>query len=148
MMSSARRFRVSLHVSHPSLPVAGILSVIALQPRYARSAGSPRVTKQGKDMGGVYAKTDISFAVSDGVLSDDDVPLSEFVDRAMDGLALNEIDQIVASGGACFFLVGIYSEGNFLCDFNATLLSRLANHRMGMKIDFYGGPDTDVSHCE
>lgn len=144
-MSSAGQFRVSLHVSHPSLPADGILSAIALQPRYARSAGAPRVTKQGKELGGVYAKTNISFAVSDGVLSNDDVPLSEFVGRAMDELALSEIDQIVASGGACFFLVGIYSEGNLLCDFDASLLARLANHSIGMKLDFYGGPGNAVS---
>jgi hypothetical protein len=145
-MSSVGRFRVSFHVSHPIFTAERIISTIALQPRYARSAGASRITKQGKDLGGIYAKTDISFAVSDRVLSVDDVLLSEFVDQAMDRLALKEIDQIVSSGGFCFFLIGIYSEGNFLCDFDTRLLSRLASHGIGMKLDFYGGPENDV--CE
>ena len=34
-----------------------------------------------------------------------------------------------------------YSEGNLLCDFDAGLLSRLADHHIGLKLDFYGGPE-------
>lgn len=143
-MHSVGRFRVSLHISHPSIPAEMIVSAIALQPRYARSSGAPRITRQGKDLGGVYAKTDISFAVSDGVLSAESVLLPEFIDQAMDRLPLKDVDEIVSAGGGCFFLVGIYSDGNFMCDFDARLLSRLANHGIGMKLDFYGGPENNV----
>lgn len=140
-MNSSGNYRVALHVSHPRMPADGIVSSIGLPTRYARSAGAPRVTKQGKELGGTYAKTDVSFAVSDGVVSNDDVLLSESLDRAMGELPLTAIDQIVASGGAIFFLVGVYSEGNLLCDFDAGLLSRLADHHIGLKLDFYGGPE-------
>jgi hypothetical protein len=59
----------------------------------------------------------------------------------MADLPLTAIDYIVASGGVIFFLVGVYSEGNLLCDFDAGLLSRLADHHIGLKLDFYGGPE-------
>lgn len=140
-MNSSGSYRVSLHLSHPSTPADGIVFSIGLPTRYARSAGAPRVTKQGKELGGTYAKTDVSFAISDGVVSNDDVLLPESLNRAMGELPLTAIDRIVASGGACFFLVGVYSEGNLLCDFDAGLLARLAGHHIGLKLDFYGGPE-------
>jgi hypothetical protein len=140
-MNSSERFRVSLHVSHPKLPADDIAASFALRLRYARSAGAPRMTKQGKALGGTYAQTDVSFAVSDGVVSNDDVLLGEFVDRAVNALPLDALDQIVSSGGSCFFFLGIYAEGNILCDFDANLLSRLASHGIGLKLDFYGGPE-------
>ena len=59
----------------------------------------------------------------------------------MGELPLSAIDQIVASGGAIFFLVGVYSEGNILFNFDVGLLSRLADHHIGLKLDFYGGPE-------
>jgi hypothetical protein len=101
----------------------------------------PRITKQGTTLGGVYASTDVSFAVSEGVISNDDVLIADFINGALDALPLGAIEQVVSSGGACFFFVGIYSEGNLLCDLDEGLLSRLASHRIGLKLDFYGGPD-------
>jgi len=140
-MSDSGRFRVSLHVSHPRLPADEIVVSFDLPVRYARSVGALRMTKQGKNLGGTYGQTDISFAISDGVISNDDVLLGEFVDKALGSLPLNTIDQIVASGGSCFFFIGVYSEGNLLCDFDAGLLSRLSVYGIGLKIDFYGGPE-------
>jgi hypothetical protein len=100
------------------------------------------MTKQGKALGGRYEQTDISFATSDGVLSTDDVLLGEFIDKVLNALPLDVINQIVASGGSCFFFIGVYSEGNILCDFDARLLSRLSAHGIGLKVDFYGGPES------
>ena len=140
-MSNSERFRVSLHVSHPSLPAQDIAVSFALKLRYARSVGEPRMTKQGKALGGLYAQTDISFAVSDGVMSNDDVMVGEFVNQALDTLPLSALDRIVSSGGSCFFFLGVYSDANSLCDFDAKILSRLAKHSIGLKLDFYGGPE-------
>jgi len=67
--------------------------------------------------------------------------LSEFIDKTLDKLPLVEIDKIIESGGSCFFFIGIYSEGNMLCYFDAELLVRLSNHAIGLKFDFYGGPE-------
>lgn len=140
-MSSSGRFRVSLHVSHPLRSAEDICTNFSLRTRYARSAGEPRSTIQGTPLNGKYAKTDVSFQIGDGVISNDDVLVSDFIDGALDSLPLSSIDDIILSGGSCFFFLGVYAEGNLLCDFHEGLLFRLASHRIGLKIDFYGGPD-------
>ena len=140
-MSNSGKFRVNLHVSHSKLSADEITASFALRPKYARSVGAHRITNLGEDLGGVYSQSDVSFMVSDGVVDNDEVLLAEFVDQSMGRLPLEAIDHIVASGGSCFFLIGVYSDGNILCDFDTDLLSRMAGHGIGLKLDFYGGPD-------
>jgi hypothetical protein len=137
---------VSFNVSHPDLHASSISASFGWPVRYARSFGEPRTTKQGEALGGFYKRTDVSFAVSNGVLSIDDVLIEQFVERSFEELPIEKIDQVVASGGACSFLIGVYSEGNVLCSLGATLLSRLAAHSVGLKLDFYGGPDNGDPH--
>ena len=72
-------------------------------------------------------------------MSNDDILVADFIDAALDDLPLIAIKENVNSGGECFFLLGIYSEGNLLCDFSAVVLSRLAWHGIGLKLDFWGG---------
>jgi hypothetical protein len=140
-MSKSGKFRVSLHVSHPTLSADDITGSFSLRPKYVRSVGCARTTKQGKDLGGVYSQTDVSFDVGDGLVDNDEVLLAEFIDQSVESLPLKTINSIVVSGGTCFFFIGIYSENNLLCDFGAGLLLRLANHGIGLKLDFYGGPE-------
>ena len=140
-MSGSGKFRVSLHVSHHTLTADEITSSFSLQPRYARSVGARRITKLGENLGGVYGQTDISFVVSDGLVNNDDILLVEFIDQTLHNLPLKTIDHIVTSGGICFFFIGIYSYRNVLCDFTTDLLSRLVTHGIGLKLDFYGGPE-------
>lgn len=141
-MSNPSKFRVNLHVSHPKLSADEVLApFVALQTRYARSVGARRITKHGEDLGGAYSQTDVSFAVSDRLLDNDQTLVAEFIAQAIDALPLGAIDRFAASGGTCFFFVGIYSDGNILCDFDSRLLARLAEHGIGLKLDFYGGPD-------
>ena len=139
-MSGSGKFRVSLHISHHTLTADDITSSFSLQPKYARSVGAPRITKLGEDLGGIYRQTDVSFAVS-GLVNNDDILLVEFISQTLPNLPLKTIDHIVTSGGICFFFVGIYSHRNVLCDFTTDLLSRLVTHGIGLKLDFYGGPE-------
>ena len=140
-MSTSGKYRVTLHFSHPKLSADDIAATFPLKPRYARSIGAPRITTLGEVLGGVYLQTDVSFEVSVGLVDNDDVLVDEFVDQALRKLPLDAIDRIVGSGGTCFFLFGVYSEGNLLVDFSAALLSLLAEHGIGLKFDFWGGPE-------
>jgi len=47
---------------------------------------------------------------------------------------------MIASGGACFFLIGLYAAYSLMCNFDANLLAKLAASGMGLKLDFCGGP--------
>jgi hypothetical protein len=100
------------------------------------------MTKSGKNLGGIYAETDVSFDVSDGVLDNDDVLITEVIQRTLRDLPLEPINRFAASGGTCFFLIGIYSEANLMSDFDASLLSKLSVHGLGLRLDFYGGPES------
>jgi hypothetical protein len=141
-MINSGRFRVSLHVSHSTRHAEEIIAAVGLQFRYARSAGSPRINKIGNALGGHYTRTDVSFDVSGGVVSNDDVLVADLLRSALLKLPLDVIDSLVSDNGTCFFLVGIYSEENILCDFDVALLSQLAKHAIGLKLDIYGGPET------
>jgi len=139
-MSISSRFRVSLHLSHPNRSADDICVGFLLAQRYARSVGEPRTSKKGTVLGGVHASTEVSLAVSEGVISNEDATIAEFISSALDALPASAILNVVSSGGACFFLIGIYSEDNILCDFNEEFLARLASLKIGLKLDFYGGP--------
>lgn len=140
-MSESGMYRVSLHVSHPVCPAEEVVSTIGLEIRYSRSVGEPRVTKGGRSLGGIYARTDVCFDVSGGVISKHDILVDESIARALEMLPLSKIEQIVETGGTCFFLIGLYSEDSFLCDLNAGLLLTLGSNGIGLKLDFYGGPE-------
>lgn len=138
-MDNPRSYKVSLHISHQELHADNILPHFSLATKYVRSVGERRVSKAGKELGGIYSQTDISFFVSEGVVNDDEITVSEFIDNALLFLPLTTIKDIVESGGACFFLIGVFSDGNMLCDFNVGFLSRLQQHGIGLKLDFWGG---------
>ena len=142
-MNSSGTYRASLHVSHPTLSAEKLTSSFSLIARYTRSVGAPRVTASGHALGGVYKKTDVSFLIGNGIVSNDDVMVAESIAGALDALPLMMIQEIIRTGGKCFFFLGIYSDGNILCDFSADLLSKLASNGIGVKLDFYGGPELD-----
>ena len=140
-MSNTGHFRISLHVSHPTLSADRIVSSFDLRPKYARSVGEPRLTKRGESLGGSYKRTDVSFHVSDNILSSENILTEELIEKSLNILPLDTISHITNTDGECFFLIGIFSGENFMCNFQSKLLTRLSEHGIGLKLDFYGGPD-------
>lgn len=147
-MKDTVKYRVSFHVSHPSLTGAQILKAIGLLPKYVQSIGENRVTWGGKPLEGVYTQTNISFKASNGVVCNEEVELSDFIRKTMDSLPLEFINELVESGGENFFLVGIFTEGNVLYYFDADLLFDMSKHGIGLKLDFYGGPEQSNAQPE
>ena len=142
-MSITGRYRVKLHVSHATMSAADVTAAFDLPVNYARSVGAQRETKNGQLLEGVYKRTDVSFFISDGVADNDNVLLPDLIRASLSGLPLTHTLAISSSGGLCFYFVGIYSQNNLLCDFDAKLLSALASHGIGLKLDFYGGSDAE-----
>jgi len=140
-METSRKYRLRFHISHPELSSEYLTEMIGLTTAIERSVGMPRTTKSGKYLGGLYGRTDVSFNISDGVVNHDEKALPIFINDALKNLPLTKIKEITNSSGLCFFSVGVYSNGNMLCDFEASLLSELAKFGIGLKLDFYGGSD-------
>ncbi len=141
-MNESNQYRLSLHISHPSLVVSDIVQYFKFPARYLRSVGEKRRTKTGRDLGGIYAKTDISFDVSGGVVSNDKITLFSCIQDSFRELPLDEIKNFVLTGGECFYLAGIYAEDNFVVYFPSGFLSVLSSSPIGLKFDFYGGENS------
>ena len=138
-MSNTGRFSVTLLVTHPTLSADEIAAALMLRLKYGRSVGTPHIIN-GKDTGRVHPRSFVDLAVSDGVLDNDEIELTDCIEKAMETIPLDALDQIVASGGECAFSVGIYSEKNIMSCFWPGLLSQLGDHDIGLDLDFYGGP--------
>jgi hypothetical protein len=144
-MTNPVRYRVTFQITHPELTADEIETSFTLRPRYSRSVGSPKLTKNGKDLGGTYSKTDISFALSNDVIDNDMTWLTDFLENSLSDLPLSAIDRITCSGGTCYFLVGIFADRNIQYDFELPFLRQLVEHRIGLKLDFYGGIESGVT---
>ncbi|MCD9008273.1 hypothetical protein LDO31_18975 [Luteimonas sp. XNQY3] len=140
-MTAQSRYRLSFHVSHPGLPADAIAAHFALPVRYARSVGQARVTKAGRSLGGIYATTEISFDISNGVISAEQTPLADLLQYSFGQLPLNVIRDLVQTKGECFFLAGVYTEENMLVYFPGDSIAALASASIGLKLDFYGGEE-------
>ena len=77
------------------------------------------------------------------MIDHDKTDLTEFLNACLCKLPLVTIDRVVDSGGICFLSVGIYTDGNMMCDFEEELLGKLSAHKIGLKFDMYGGPEND-----
>jgi len=130
-----------LHVSHPSIGAPEIAQHFAFPSWHARSVGEKRVTDTGKELGGVYQHTSVTFDVSGGVIPFNKQSLDDCVSDSLDQLPGSAIKKLVATGGECYYLVGVYSEENVMVYFSSKLLSALSESSIGLKLDFYGGPE-------
>lgn len=126
---------------HPTVAAPEIARHFALQVRNSKSVGETRQTLKGRKLGGVYRETNITFDVSGGVIGSSDLPLCDCISSSFRNLPQDAIMDFVATGGECFYLAGIYSEENAMVYFSSELLSSLSSYSIGLKLDFYGGPD-------
>lgn len=140
-MNNSDTYRVSLSVMHPTLSVDDISPSFSFRTRYEKSVGARRIATNGSELGGVYPQTNISFDISDGVINYSEMLVEKFIENSMTKLPLSKIKKLVASGGICFLLIGIFAEKNVMCVFELDLLSQLQQHGIGLKFDFYGGPN-------
>lgn len=138
-MKNPRSYRVTLQVLHPCLLAGEITPFFPFKVNYERSVGISRISRNGVGLGGAYAQTNISFLISDDVINCDEIEVTEFLENVMFELPLETIKSLVSSNGKCFFLIGIYSNSNFTCDFNGDFLSNLNKYGIGLKLEFWGG---------
>lgn len=140
-MTQPSRYRLSLHVSHPALSAPDVIKHFVIPVRYARSVGEQRTTPTGTKLGGTYSETDVSFDVSQGVLSDDEIPFVDCIIDSLGKLPANEINEFISTGGECYYLAGIYTEDNILFYLPSKFLAALSSLAIGLKLDIYGGEE-------
>lgn len=140
-MSDNSSFRLTFHVSHPAISAAEIVKAFNLPIRFSQSVGEPRKTKTGKKLDGVYKCTNVSFCLHDNPLKFDDVEVGNLIRDCLEKFDADYIDLLAASGGACDFLLGIFSNENVMFELDYQVLGLLSSARISMKYDFYGGDE-------
>lgn len=141
-MKSEASFRVSLNVLHPKMTAAEILEIIGLQPRYAHSVGQERFSKSGVALGGSYAETSLSFRLHKNPIKESEGSLCDIVSTWVEAISEKPgFSQLSESGGTIFFLLGLFCENNVMLEFKPSWMAGLAERNIGLKLDFYGGPD-------
>lgn len=126
---------------HPTIDASEIMRHFTLPVRSSKSVGEARQTPTGRGLGGVYRDTNITFDVSGGIRESNEVSLYDCILSSLHGLPQDVIRDLIATGGECFYLAGIYTEENVMMYFPSKFLSDLSSSSIGLKLDFYGGPD-------
>ena len=138
-MTNSSKFRATFHVSHPVIGASEIVETFKLPTRYCYSVGDQKKTKQGVPLKGVYERTHVSFTLHESPLSFSEYSLAEFIVNILESFENKHLHKINYSGGECYFLIGVFSPNNVMFDFGASAIECLANVKVGLKFDFYGG---------
>lgn len=140
-MSTSASFRLSFHVSHPSLSASAIESVFNLPIKFAQSVGMQRKTKSGVLLEGTHKRTNVNFSLHKEPLDFKDVSVAELINEQLELYDKEFLEKIFVTGGSSYFILGVFSSGNVMFDLDAELMQKLASFKSGIKIDFYGGED-------
>lgn len=140
-MNEVSTFRLTFHVSHPSVPAVEIENVFGMPVRFSQSANMQKKTKNGKILDGVYKRTNVSFSVHENPLNFNDTSVVGLIQNQLDSFDQDYINLIYKSGGSCHFLIGIFSSNNVMFELNIDIIQRLSTLKISVKFDFYGGAD-------
>jgi hypothetical protein len=138
-MSGVSTFRISFHVSHPTLSAAEIVDAFVLPVWLSQSVGEQRKTKNRKMLDGKYKCTNVIFHLHDKPLSFDDASIDDLIKKQLESYDIDYIIHLVKSGGECDFLLGIFSSENVMFELSHEVIGMLSTAKISMKYDFYGG---------
>lgn len=131
------RYKVSLRFTGHVLEPAAISERLGLAPQFARKMGAARTTPKGDPLEGTYASNYCSFKLDPRT----DEPLDAMLLRVVSGLDANRdlFLQVSETGGTSEFFVGWFAPRNSGVTFNHQLLSKLADLRINLGLNVYGG---------
>lgn len=138
-MSGNSTFRLTFHVSHPTMSAADIEDAFRLPTRFSQSVGDKKKTKTGKILEGNYRLTNVSFCLHDSPLNFDDVTVDAFLKTQLERYDTDYIVRLVESGGSCNFLLGVFSSENVMFELSLEVICMLSAAKISVKYDFYGG---------
>ena len=140
-MNSSSSFRVTFHVSHPNFSASGIERIFNLPVKFSQSVGMQRKTNKGVPLGGTYKRTNVNFLLHKDPLDFDHVSIVDFIKNKLTRLNFDYTEKIFLTGGACHFIIGIFTSDNVMLDFDIDIIQQLSSLKIGIKLDIYGGED-------
>ena len=138
-MDASATFRLTFHVLHPSFSALEIEDGFSLPTRHSKSVGLPKKTQRGKLLGGEYKRTSVSFLLHKDPLNFYDFSVVGLINKHIKSFDQNYIEKIINTGGECNFLIGIFTSGNVMLDFDAISLQCWSHYGVSVKLDIYGG---------
>ncbi len=138
-VSENSTFRLTLHLSHPTIAAAEIIEKFALPTRFSQSVGNQKKTKNGKDLDGIYKLTNVSFCLHDSPLNFEEVSIDHFMKSQLESYDIGYIQSLVETGGGANFLVGVFSNENVMFNLSLETINMLSVAKISVNYDFYGG---------
>lgn len=131
------KFDLSFRVRHPYMNSEEICAQLGMVAKYQWTAGKQRKTPKGTLLEGVYNESYCSFDID----HDDNAGLTDLIRSNSQSLEAHKkfLDFLCSTGGKLEYFIGWYSEGNSGEEFDADLIRILAELKIGLSLDFYGG---------
>jgi hypothetical protein len=140
MVHIARSFAVSLSIRHPDIDPAVISAALGLVPKWASRAGMPRTAPKGEPSRGTYQVSHWSHQFDVQGALDLGPVLEDLVEKLHCHKSF--FHRIVEEGGEVEFFCGVWAAGNWDESLPHSLLGRLAELRVNLRLDVY--PQKDV----
>ena len=105
-------FSVSLKVVHPEMKASYISDQLSMEPEIYSDAGTDRVSKSGKLLGGVYESTVWSNDLSGGKIDAEEMLFEDFISTQNAGLSDHQrfFNEVRKTGGVVEYFVGWFSS--------------------------------------
>jgi len=135
----ARSFKVSLVVTHPDIDPTVISAALDLTPGRATRAGEPRTTPKGDPLEGVYEFSCWTHEFDTSHVTD----LTEYLPSVITLLNVHAsfLSGIVRDGGSVELFCGVFADGNWDECFHHSLLRKLSDLGIDLRLDVYPQPD-------
>ena len=91
---------------------------------------------RGRELGGVYPETYVSFDLEEYEGQRLEDALKRVLEEKLVG-KMTILSELVATGGVAEFFVGIFLNGNEGLEINAELVKRIASCGLGLSLDIY-----------
>jgi hypothetical protein len=133
------RYRVSLTITHPTMPVEEIINALPMAPDHSGSHGSDRFTRRGRPLPGRNERSfwhrSLHVPNGDG--------LERFLTSTAEQLESHArfFSDLAAGGGSARMFIGVFLErDNIVIELSPELQRRYAQLGVALGFDIYG-PD-------
>jgi len=134
-----RSFKVSLWITHPTIDPEDISRALSLSPSRQTKVGQQRATPAGGPLEGTYQFSSWRHQFDTSSVID----LSEFLAWLVQRLEQHTgyFVNLAREDGSVVLLCTILADGNWDEEFQHTLLRRLSDMAIDLRLDVYPNPD-------
>lgn len=134
-----RSFMVSLSIEHPTTDHEDISRALSLSPSRQSKAGQLKATPTGTPLQGAYQFSSWGHEFDTSGVTD----LSKFLPSVIEQLTPHNLYLLglVSEGGRVELFCGIFAQGNWDESFHHTMLRKLADMAIDLRLDVYPKPD-------